>query len=360
MEAPEAPTFSLDELNECIGEKLGGGVFGDVYSLRGFPRLAVKEIYLSGQSDRLKEITKFELEALSRFSHPGVIKYHRVISNGDFLYVVMDRYHGDLQRFITNHKRTQKLIPRELMFSILRQLAEALAYVHAPYKVNEKGDVLPGIVHRDLKPANILVSEDGSRLALADFGLCKDALRSGSTVVGTKPYMAPETLLYNSTSPASDIWALGVIVYELTTLRKPNFLGDKEPRHVFTSGWRPDLSAIKDDSVREILEGIFVLDPEKRPTARDLCELLRVSDTSVVGMKLRGMMLEEALNKANARIAALERERSIMSAEMDPSGRSLRLLSWPMSMLTSTMNKPVEPGRPLHQRQWTTAVSQHS
>ena len=102
--------------------------------------------------------------------------------------------------------------------------------------------------------------------------------------------------------------------------------------------------------MREILERVFVLDPEERLTARDLCELLRVSDASIVGMKLQGMMLKEALNKAYGRIAALERERSIMSAEMDPSGRSLMLLSWPMSMLTSTMRKLAESRRLLHQR----------
>ena len=64
------PVFSLDELNKCRGQSLGGGELGVAYAIDGFPGLAVKEIYLSGQPDRHKEITKFELEALSRFSHP--------------------------------------------------------------------------------------------------------------------------------------------------------------------------------------------------------------------------------------------------------------------------------------------------
>ena len=73
-EAPKAPTFSLDELNRCRGQFLGRGAFGKVYAINSFPGLAVKEIYLSGQPDRLVEITKFELETLSKFSHPGVLK----------------------------------------------------------------------------------------------------------------------------------------------------------------------------------------------------------------------------------------------------------------------------------------------
>ena len=336
-EAPETLTFSLDELNQHRGQLLGGGVFGDVYSLRGFPGLAAKEIRLDGQQDRLKDITKFELEALSQFSHPGVLKYHQVIEDGDFLYIIMDRYHGDLQRFITDHARNRRSIPKEVIHSILRQLTEALAYVHAPRKVNEKGDVLPGIVHRDLKPANILVSEDGNRVALADFGLCKDALRSGSTFAGTKPYMAPETLLSNKTSRASDIWALGVIIYELAALKRPDFLGDKEPKDVFTSGWRPDLSPVRDDFMREILEKVFVLDPEERLTARDLCELLRVSDASVVGMKLQGMMLEEALNKANARIAILEGDTRTKSEKITALEEALAAKSAEINSLESTI-----------------------
>ena len=65
------PTLSLRKLKDCWGQFLGGGEFGRVYAINGFPSLAVKEIYLSGHPDRLVEITEFELEALSRFSHPG-------------------------------------------------------------------------------------------------------------------------------------------------------------------------------------------------------------------------------------------------------------------------------------------------
>ena len=87
------------------------------------------------------------------------------------------------------------------MFSILGQLADALAYVHAPYKVNEKGDVLPSIVHRDLKPADVLISKDGERVAIADFGLCKDAQHDGNTLAGSPPYMAPRLLSTNRLAP---------------------------------------------------------------------------------------------------------------------------------------------------------------
>ena len=92
--------------------------------------------------------------------------------------------------------------------------------------------------------------------------------------------MAPETLLEGKATPASDIWSLGVIIYELAALKRPNFLEGKEPKDVFINGWKPDLSAVEDDSIRIILEKIFVLDPAKRPAARSLQEPLHPSISS--------------------------------------------------------------------------------
>ncbi|ESU40343.1 Atp-dependent protease subunit [Giardia duodenalis] len=313
------PAFNSKELQEREDELLGKGAFGAVRSIKGCPRLAMKEIYLSGQPDRLKEITKFELEALSRFSHPGVLKYHQVLSNDDFFYVVMDRYHGDLQQFITDHKNTQKPIPKELLLSIVRQLADALAYVHAPYKVSEKGDVLPGIVHRDLKPANVLMSRDGDRVVIADFGLCKDVAHSSRTFLGTPAYMAPETLLDSKTSRASDIWALGVIIYELATLERPSFSHRWKPedaKEFFVDGWKPDLSAIEDSFVKMVLEKIFVLDPEERLTARKLRDLLWDLDASASEAKPRISALEAALKDARTKHVSFEEGLQIQSKEV--------------------------------------------
>eukprot|EP00701_Giardia_intestinalis_P000319 XP_001704143.1 Kinase, NEK [Giardia lamblia ATCC 50803] len=118
-----------------------------------------------------------------------------------------------------------------MILSAMKQVAAALAYLHGVNGANNRG-----LVHCDLRPANIFISADGERFIIAGLGLCKDALWSESTLMGVAVYMAPEVLLRNESSPASDVWSLGVILYELTTLRRLDFLGGKEPAEVFVTG----------------------------------------------------------------------------------------------------------------------------
>ncbi|ESU41172.1 Ankyrin repeat protein [Giardia duodenalis] len=341
------PMFTLRKLESCRGNVLGGGRFGKVYAINGFPGLAVKAIEIMDHNKKHTEFIERELDTISKLSHPNIVKCHQVLSNDDFFYVVMDRYHGDLQHFIADHKSVKKHIPRELMLSIMRQLADALAYVHAPYKVNERGDVLPGIVHRDLKPDNVLMNRDGDRVAIADFGLCKDVMHDGSTFAGTEPYMAPETFIYQKTSRASDIWALGVIIYELATLRLPRFSHHWYPedaKEYFVDGWEPNLQPVKDGFIRNILKRIFVLDPEERPTAKELAELFQKPDIPVIELKApvnvldeRCKSLEAALNGVNARLELLESSLRAKTDEIDSFKEALANKSAEIDALESTI-----------------------
>ncbi|KWX14798.1 Protein 21.1 [Giardia duodenalis assemblage B] len=327
------PTFTPAELHKQLDAVLGKGASGTVYSLRDFPGLAAKEILLDGLDQRSIDAAKLELATLPALSHPGILRYHQVIEDDSFIYIVMDRHDGTLECLLIEHKRKKTHVSNRLVCSIARQIAGALAYLCNASGVDAKGEPFRGLVHRDLKPVNILVAADGEQFILADFGLCKDALRSGTTLAGTKPYMAPETLLYNSTSPASDIWSLGVIIYELATLKRPNFLEGREPKDVFIDGWKPDLSDMKNDFIRGILERIFVLDPKKRPTAKELADIFQTPSTSYEGHSPHTTAWEAALDNANARIAALERERSIMSAEINTLKSTIAAQATEMSAL---------------------------
>ncbi|ESU40310.1 Serine/threonine protein kinase [Giardia duodenalis] len=346
-----APVFDLGELRECEGSVLGRGAFGVVRSIEGYPGLAVKEIRLDGLGASALQSLRFELAMLTTFSHPGILRCHQIIEDkdGDLIHIVMDRHDTSLETLIMKHRRQREPVSAETIIALVGQITGALTYLHSARGVDANGDPYQGIVHRDLKPDNVLISEDGNRVVLADFGLCMSAMASGSTRARSPAYMAPETLLYNSTSPASDIWALGVIIYELAALKRPDFLGDKEPRHVFIDGWKPDLSAIEDDSVRNILERIFVLDPVKRPTARSLQELLNPSISSTGMLRLRIASLEDALGAAGARtdalgeaIAALKDKIDAQSIEISTLRRDIAIKSSAIDSLKQQFTKAIE------------------
>ena len=333
-ERPGIPQFTARDLHELMENELSEGSYGTVYSLRGFPGLAVKEIRLDGLDQRSIDAAKLELATLPALSHPGILRYHQVIEDGDFIYIIMDRYSGSLERFITRYIRAHEPIPVEKLLSILEQIISALVYLHSAHGVDANGDLYQGVVHRDLKPANILVSEDGSRVVLADFGLCKNALRNGSTVAGTLAYMAPETLINGMTSQASDVWALGIIIYELAVLKKPLFWQGQDPKDVFVPGWKPDLSAVTSDFIRETLEKIFVLDPEERPTARDLANLFMSSSIVITGLHSQVHILtnkcsslETALSDASAKITSLEEDLKGKSTKIETLEKQYKNLS---------------------------------
>ena len=258
-----------------VASQCSAGAFSVIYSLRGCPHLAVREIRVDGLGQHGVDAIRLELAALMSTSHPDVLRHYQVLTDDGLIYVITDRHSRTLDNLLTEHKRRKIPVPITMILSAMKQLTAALAYLHGLSGVGANG-----LVHRDLRPANVFISADGERFIIAGLGLCKDALWSGSTLMGVA-YVAPEALLRNEASPASDVWSLGVILYELTTLRRLDFLKGKEPAEVFVDRWRPDLSGVTDGFIKSILERIFVLEPERRPTARELHETLATFDIPV-------------------------------------------------------------------------------
>ncbi|EFO61092.1 Kinase, NEK [Giardia lamblia P15] len=136
--------------------------------------------------------------------------------------------------------------------------------------------------------------------------------------------MAPEALLRGATTPASDVWSLGAVAYELATLRKPDFLGGRDPAEAFAAGWSPDLSGVADGFVRSVLGKMLALDPAERPTARELARLLRRPGASAGEREAQDTRLKEAraafaeaLTRANDETLALERDPTNSAAKVD-------------------------------------------
>ncbi len=210
--APDLSGLALDgryELHAIIGE----GSFGRVY--RGRDRrlarwVAVKVIKPWWAEDPEWAVS-FEREAqlLASISDPGIIQIFDVGAAAEGLYYVAELVDGES---LASRLRSGRIAPAEAR-EIALQLAAALARAHSQR-----------VVHRDVKPANVLITREG-RVKVGDFGVARLAEGSSdgiaATIAGTPGYMAPEQASGGVTSPATDVYGVGIVLYEMLAGRPP-------------------------------------------------------------------------------------------------------------------------------------------
>jgi tRNA A-37 threonylcarbamoyl transferase component Bud32 len=226
------------------------------------------------ESAAVVERFRREVEIVSKISHPNVLAIHDVVDSDGQLFLVMD-YHpgGDL----ADRLAARRALAADEVRDLAAQLCGALAAAHRA-----------GVVHRDVKPSNVLCGA-GPRLQLqldvrlCDFGLARTVELSGLTtanaVLGTPEYMAPEVVVDGHADPRSDIYSLGVMLFEAATGRLP-FYGDSPyqlmRQHVDSEaprarGLAPDLPPAIDAAIARAL----AKDPLDRfATAEDLARAL--------------------------------------------------------------------------------------
>ncbi len=218
--APEPPTAAGPEAPgashyEVLGE-LGRGGMGVVYKARqpGLKRLVALKMILAGGHAGAGERGRFrgEAEAVARLQHPNIVQVYEVGERDGCPFLSLEYVDGgSLAARLDGTPQRPQAAARTV-----ETLARAIHYAHQR-----------GIVHRDLKPANILLTADGAP-KISDFGLAKQLdTGSGQTqsgaVLGTPSYMAPEQAegRLKEVGPASDVYALGAVLYELLTGRPP-------------------------------------------------------------------------------------------------------------------------------------------
>ncbi len=195
--------------------ELGSGSMGAVYRATYLPQrttVAIK-VLLDELASDVSFITRFIREArvISSLDHPNIVRVYDAGRQGEYIYFVMEYFPGATAGQML---RERQRLPLETVVEIAAQTADALAYAHREGR----------LVHRDIKPDNLLVNER-CRVKVLDFGLARiEGARSitvAGTVVGSLYYVAPEQLLGRTLDGRTDVYALGVTMYEMLTGQRP-------------------------------------------------------------------------------------------------------------------------------------------
>ncbi len=240
-----------------------------------------------------------EAHALSSLSHPSIPEIYEMGEQDGHPFLVMEYLVGHPLR----QHLDQRALPLDEAVSILERVASAVDAVHAE-----------GILHRDIRASNVMLLNDG-RVKLVEFGLARQPGDATVTLmgalVGEPAYMAPEQLRSQPASPQSDLWAMGVLLYEMLAGRPPfegaNF---QLVAHQVIMG-RPAPVPHLPDAVQAVLERALEKDPEQRyPQAQDMVKALRKAVSgSVPAPPRRAAPIHSAqarpTPKRNARTAVL-------------------------------------------------------
>ena len=198
---------------------------------RGLQKTVAIKTMLPALSDdpQFEQMFLDEASLASRIHHPNVAEILDVGEQDDVIYIVMEWVDGEALSVLTKTaKKNTVTFPQRIALRIVRQACGGL---HAAHELRDENDQLIELVHRDVSPQNILVSYDGI-VKMVDFGVAKALGRAGGETTagqlkGKVPYMSPEQALGKKIDRRTDVFAMGIVLYRLTTGLHP-FLGETD------------------------------------------------------------------------------------------------------------------------------------
>jgi len=248
-----------------VEKELGKGAMGVVY-LGIDPKInrtvAIKTMALSQEfeEDELEDVkSRFfrEAETAGRLNHPNIVTIFDAGEEHDLAYIAMEFIDGhDLARYT----KKGQLMPTKMALGVIAQCADALSFAHRQ-----------NVVHRDIKPANIMYAPKAKELKVTDFGIARitDASKTKTgMVLGTPSYMSPEQLSGKKVDGRSDLFSLGVMMYQLLTGKLP-FTGDSMASLMYQIANDPhrpinDLNSELPDCVATIIDKALAKNVEDR------------------------------------------------------------------------------------------------
>jgi len=311
----------------------GMGVVWEAEDTRLGRRVAVKLLHaqFAGDPEFLERFRR-EARSAAALSHPNIVAVYDVGEDGptDAPFIVMELVQGESLK--GRVRRLRRLADREVR-DIGAVVASALDYAHRR-----------GVVHRDVKPENILMSEDG-RAKLTDFGIAEALAASGLTrtgaVMGSVHYLAPELARGQSATPQSDVYSLGVVLYEMATGRVP-FTGDTELAvalaHVEQTPPRPRAvnPALAPDLEAVIMRAMARAPEERFASAGDLAHALAQPSRDSATTRMASVPPRAPATAARTGTVALPRAPATpprVAARPAPQGRGGRGSGWGLVVL---------------------------
>merc|ERR1719453_1128729 len=226
-----------------------------------------------------------EVKVLSSLKHPYIVSYRESFTENRNLAIVMDYADGgDLHERISRTRKAMKTFSEDKIVRWFTEATLALKYMHDKH-----------ILHRDLKSQNLfLTSQD--RLRIGDFGISKvleSTAAFARTTIGTPYYLSPEICMEKPYSYASDIWALGCILYELAALRVPFDASSLQSLvQKITRGPTPSLPSAYSSELRQLCADLLHREQQQRPTAPEILQ------KPVIQAEIRRMLREEQAKSA--------------------------------------------------------------
>jgi len=211
-----------------IYDKLAVGGMAEIYKAKRcgekqFQKTLIVKKLNVGKKDREYVTNLFidEAHLCAQLNHPNIVSTYDFYSVADQYCIAMEYVHGqDLKQLLIKHANHRTLLSIEIALYIIHELCSALAYLHSQKTIHNEPMQL---VHRDISPANILISYQGE-IKLADFGIAKNAYRLYESNQGIRKgkyeYMSPEQAENKTVDHRSDIFCVGILLFELLTGRR--------------------------------------------------------------------------------------------------------------------------------------------
>jgi serine/threonine protein kinase len=322
----------------CLLRRLAMGGMGEIWlaerkGYSGFSKRVVIKTILEAFSDdpELVEMFLEEGRIAAGLTHPNIAQTFDLGKVGSVYYIAMEYVAGkDLRNILLSNIERRQHIPLNLVLRIVSQTCEGLYYAH---NWTHPDGHKAGVIHRDISPQNILVTFDGT-VKVVDFGIAKAAHRVGKTrsgvLKGKYAYMAPEQVRGQGADHRIDLWALGVVMYELCTSRRL-FKRDSEMATLdaVMEAQVPSITRL-DGSIPASVERVLMKALAKNPDRR-------YRDAREMQMALEEVMLAENLPASSAHLSAYLEKLFQGQEELKPG--SISRMDRQMECLPSAVDK---------------------